>query len=99
VFFECAQALAKRMNEVRTGSARAKIKSAFEVCFSRQATAAELGRLEKYYDDQLRLSRAHLAKSADVAGKEMPTDSAIERAADVALARTLMNLDEFVTRE
>jgi hypothetical protein len=57
-------------------------------------------RLERLYTDLYQMGRARPEEAAKLAGKMNPgkADPA-EAAAWIALARTLMNLDEFVTRE
>ena len=98
VFFECAQALGKRVADgPRTTQDR--IKHAFEICLSREPTKAEMNRLIKLYDDELRLVLSRSESAAKILGEEVtPPDLAAEKATLVALSRVIMNLDEFVTR-
>ena len=60
----------------------------------------EAKRLVLLYDDLLALAKGHPDEATRLAGKTRAVGvSAVEAAAWVALARALMNLDEFVTRE
>ncbi len=98
VFFECAQALGKRVSE-GTRTTEDRIKRAFEVCLSREPSKTEMNRLIKLYDDELRLVQSHPESAAKILGEEVtPHDIAAEKATLVALSRVIMNLDEFVTR-
>ena len=96
--FECAQALGRRLHR-GAGTARERIRQAFAACLSREPTSDELGRLELYYETHRRLSQADLAAAAASAPPDRGGDHLAEQAACVALARTILNLDEFVTRE
>jgi hypothetical protein len=100
VFFECAQALGQRLAADSAADVKEKIKRGFERCLSREPTAEELARLQRYHADQLRLTRASSENAARIA--HVPKDDrrdVAETATFVILARTLMNLDEFVTRD
>jgi hypothetical protein len=98
LFVECAQALGRRM--LGNAGLSERIESGFELCVARKPTPQELARLEKLYDDQLQLARKHRETAAQLAGvaKSNCTDFA-ETAALVVVAQTLLNLDEFITRE
>ena len=62
--------------------------------------AAERARLVEHYDELLKLAKKDPAAAAKLLGKPKAEDSDIaETAAWTAFARTLLNLDEFVTRE
>jgi hypothetical protein len=59
-----------------------------------------LNTLRNLYHDQLSLCRSNPANAALLAGiKPEQGGDVIETAAMVGLARVIMNLDEFVTRE
>ena len=98
-FFELAQGLAARVLRETGEDDRSRIERAVRLCLVREPTTAELARLEKYVGSQ----RALFANSSDaesVAPKDRPAKmSAAEGAVWTALARVVMNLDEFVTRE
>ena len=78
VFFECAQALGRRMKSLK-GDTASRIRFAFEHCLGRAPSRDELARLQQFH-------AAHSRHSSP--------DSAL-----TAVARVIMNLDEFVTRE
>jgi hypothetical protein len=100
VFFDCARALAKELT--REPTVEARIERAFERCLSRLPSAAEMARLRTFYDEQLRMTRETPKSAAAILGLEgdsaLPSELA-EQATLVATVRTIMNLDEFITRE
>ena len=56
--------------------------------------------LTKLHDDLVTLARQNVKEAARLAGANPPAGVTVEEsAAWVALARAMMNLDEFVTRE
>jgi hypothetical protein len=106
VFFECAQALGRRILVDRPARGTSpettaeRIRHAFKLCLSREPSARELARLTRLHAQLLENSRANPEATARLAGKELPTGvDPPEAAAWIALARAIMNLDEFVTRE
>jgi hypothetical protein len=67
---------------------------------ARSPSSKELAALSLLFDDFLSACRANPKETARLIGPDVPTGiEAPEAAAWVALARTLLNLDEFVTRE
>jgi hypothetical protein len=98
VFFECAQALGRQV-AAAPGANEERIRRAFERCLSRQPTKAEMNRLTRLYEDELRLIQSRPDSVAKILGEsgDMPPGAA-ETATFVALSRVIMNLDEFVTR-
>jgi hypothetical protein len=97
VFVECAQALAQRCQVEQPGDAAQRIRHAFRLCVAREPMPAETDRLHRLYDDLVLACRANPKQADQLLGgvKGQPP----EAAAWVALSRTLLNLDEFVTRE
>jgi len=101
---EMAQGLAARaMKEVATGEAE-RLRWMFRRCLSREPTALEARRLQDYHQAQVRQFQAapkdaeRVAPPASVGGR--PEGAPLEHAAALtAVARVLMNLDEFITRE
>ena len=79
----------------------ARITRGFEICLSRRPTRQELRRLEDYLAVQSRLININLTNAVGIIGdaSQQPKSPAVDAATAVTLARTLMNLDEFVTRE
>jgi mono/diheme cytochrome c family protein len=115
VFVECAQHLGRRMMETPTDVAdpshatEMRIHSAFENALTRKPSTDELATLRQLYDDTCELCRANptlaqklISKTVEGAG---PADGAVSgdqqlhAAACVAVARAIINLDEFITRE
>jgi hypothetical protein len=101
VFVECAQALARRVVAEAAGrSTSDRLRYAFRVCVAREPSAGELASLERLFAGLLQDCRARPDAAARLVGAAKPGGvDAPEAAAWVAFARTLLNLDEFVTRE
>ncbi len=100
VFIECAQGLAKRMQTECGGDDRARVAWAFKLCFARTPTEAETDALVALLDAQRETFRDAEAFAETLAAGHRPKDAAAaDAAAHVVLARTLINLDEFITRE
>ncbi|MCI0684967.1 MAG: PSD1 and planctomycete cytochrome C domain-containing protein [Gemmataceae bacterium] len=99
-FVECAQALAKRIMTDKTGSVSERLDHGFRLCVGRHPSAAEQEQLQTMYDEVLALAQANPKEAARLAGAASPANVPVaEGAAWVTVARMLMNLDEFVTRE
>jgi hypothetical protein len=100
VFFECAQALGKRLAAEPANDITDKLRRAFVLCLSRDPGKEELARLARLYADQFRAVQKTPDNAAKIIGSAKSSGSEpLETAALIAVARTLMNLDEFVTRE
>jgi mono/diheme cytochrome c family protein len=101
VFVESAQALAKRiLTEQKDATDAERITHAFRLCLGRAPADAESERLVKLLTQFRKLTAADPDGAAKLLGAHKPAGvPATEAAAWVALARTLLNLDEFVTRE
>jgi Protein of unknown function (DUF1549)/Protein of unknown function (DUF1553)/Planctomycete cytochrome C len=101
VFVECAQALGRRMLADRPkGTVEDRLQRGFRLCLGRQPSEPEMQRLIALHGEFLSLARANPAEAAKLAGQGWPPGvPAPEAAAWTALARTLLNLDEFITRE
>ncbi|MCE9609841.1 MAG: PSD1 and planctomycete cytochrome C domain-containing protein [Chthoniobacter sp.] len=95
VFLEAAQALGKTL-AAQGGSTEDRIRTAFRRIFTRPPTADETATLAQFFAAQ----QARFAASEPEAKKLAPEGPgpAADRAAWTALARTLFNLDEAVTR-
>ena len=100
-FVELAQGLAARvLREVPAGNADARIRRAFALSLCREPSAKEFAILRAYHAAQL----ADFTRDATTAGKLLSaalakTPAPAEAAALVAIARTLFNTDNFITRE
>jgi hypothetical protein len=97
-FVECAQALGKRLAEAK-GEVAGRVALGVRLCLGREPTAAEGERLVKFFGELRGLAKAQ-PEAAKLLGAHKPAGvDATEAAAWVALARVLLNLDEFITRE
>jgi mono/diheme cytochrome c family protein len=101
VFFECAQALGRRaIEESCCDCLDERIRHAFRACLARDPSAEELTLLGRIYETLLGECKARPEDAAKLVGTAKPSGAEpAEAAAWVALARTILNLDEFVTRE
>jgi hypothetical protein len=95
-FYECAQALAGRILE-QPGDDSVRLERLVELSLSRRAEADELVLL----GESLAAHRALYVEQPDAAAVIATEDavSPTEAAAWTMLARTVLNLDEFITRE
>jgi hypothetical protein len=94
---EFARALGRRIM-AHAADLNERLRFAFSLCLAREPEPTELRRLAEY----VRMQRADFAASADEAAAfagRSPGIPAAETAAWTALARVMLNLDEFVTRE
>jgi mono/diheme cytochrome c family protein len=92
-FYEYAQGLAARIDRESTTDDTAKLRHAFRLCVAREPGDRELSRLQALLARQ----QSDLASKPEEAKKLSP--DAPDRAAWVMVARVLLNLDEFITRE
>ncbi|MBS0261454.1 MAG: DUF1553 domain-containing protein, partial [Planctomycetes bacterium] len=100
VVTECAQALGRRMVAASAGDAEKCAVSGFELCVGRPPDAIETAELLKLMGEFRRLAASDLALAKKLAGEPgIAENELVDRAAAVALARVLLNLDETVTRE
>jgi mono/diheme cytochrome c family protein len=98
-FVEVAQALARRILAEKTGSLSERLDHGFRLCLGRPPSALEAENLQKLYDELLTLCQANPKEAARLAGSSAAAGLPAEAAAWVVIARMLLNLDEFVTRE
>jgi mono/diheme cytochrome c family protein len=97
---ELAQGLATRLLREGPASDPERVRYAFRRCLSREPSAIEASRLLAYYRSQLAGFQTAPRDAEAIAPKDRPAaSSAPEAAAWAALARVLMNVDEFITRE
>ncbi|MCA9146929.1 MAG: PSD1 domain-containing protein [Planctomycetales bacterium] len=95
VFYECAQALARRATEASSDNPTAAIRMIFSRCLGRFPNPRELAYLTTAHTDlvALKMSEANTATEAN------DNNDDPQLAAMTAVARIVMNLDEFVTRD
>src|SRR4051812_40862749 len=101
VFFECAQALGRRIvAESGCECVEGRIRFAFELCLAREPSDEEQSLLGRLWHDLERQCRSQPEAAETLVGPYRAAGVDIaEAAAWVALGRTIMNLDEFLTRE
>jgi hypothetical protein len=110
VFFECAQQLGRRIvAETTLTPARhdpaavveQRLGRAVQLCLSREPSQQETTILRDLYQKQFALCQADAGATAALIGSSpVPTGTTEpELAAWIIVGRTLMNLDEFVTKE
>jgi hypothetical protein len=100
VFVECAQALGRRA--VREGGKAAldRARWLFKTCMSREPNQMELSEVVAAYKSMRARTGHDPELDAQMTGEELaPSAENAETAAWVAVARIVLNLDEFVTRE
>ncbi len=99
-FVECAQALARRIVDEGNGSTEERLRHGFRVCLAREPSQREMEILSRLFNELHEECKAKPETVAKLLGKtKMEKLDASEAAAWVALARALLNLDEFITRE
>jgi hypothetical protein len=99
VFFECGQALGRNVGCLPEAGTKEKVRRVFTMVLSRAPTQAEMDRLAEFHEVQTRLLKEKPESVKALIGAKDADDNDVETATLVALTRTLMNLDEFVTRE
>ncbi len=98
VFFEAAQALALRVaTERKTFDER--LERIFRLALGRKPTGAERDRLATYFERQKGIFEGDKEAAAKAAPLAPPDQDQLTLAAWTGVARGLMNLDEFITRE
>jgi hypothetical protein len=96
-FVECARALAGRILRESPAGDEARLRHAFSVCLAREPREKELAILRTFLHNQREALKANPAEAkalAPAGGKDV-----VEAASWAAVARVLLNLDEFITRE
>lgn len=91
-FYEFAQALADRVLAEGPPDDAGKLDLVFRLCLARSPDPIELDRLMSFLDAQRRLQ-------SESEGEDSAESRHSDRAAWTAIARVLLNLDEFITRE
>lgn len=97
-FFEFAQGLARRVLVEVAGDDATRLKTAFRWCLSRNPSTPELERLVKLLEEQRTVFTTDSALKV-APGNLPPMVTPTEAAAWTTVARVLLNLDEFITRE
>lgn len=99
-FVEFARGLAVRLLSVPQGDDSQRLNLACELCLAREPRSAELARLRDYVQQQRTRFEADPQAAEAFGPKPTPANSSsVEAATWTAVARVLLNLDEFITRE
>lgn len=100
-FFECAQSFGRRVLSAPVSTTADRARYAFELCLSRPPSVDELAAVVSLFESQAAWAKQNGAAAAEIVGKRTPpADSSVEEwSAWTIVGRTLMNLDEFITRE
>ncbi|MSR58975.1 MAG: DUF1553 domain-containing protein [Planctomycetaceae bacterium] len=99
-FVECAQGLAVQILKSPPAGDSERLRFAFRTCLARTPTPAEAARLDKLLKQQRAEFAANLKDAEQLTPPLVPVETNVQEfAAWTAVARVLMNLDEFITRE
>jgi hypothetical protein len=100
-FAECARALGFRVLRECRGPREDRIRLACRISLAREPDETESDVLARVYEAHRALYGTDRTAATELLGDEAlpPGVSPPEAAAWVAVARTLLNLDEFITRE
>ena len=102
VFVEAARSLGLRtVGQVSNLSLHERAAFAFKVCLCREPSDEELADVLSLYDAHLATCRADDKAAAQIVGNQPlpPGVSTADAAAWIGVARALINLDEFITRD
>jgi len=99
VFFEAAQGLAFRVMRESSGAFRDRLNYAYRVVLGRQPNDREAERMGKLFDDASRGLASDEKTVAALFPNRIEGVPQTEAAAWVEVARVLLNLDEFITRD
>ncbi len=98
--FELVQGFALRILQEGPDYDEGRLRQAFQICVSRTPSEHEQEVLIQYLNEQREYFKKSPKEAAQVASKKLPEKvTAVEAASWTAVARVLMNLDEFITRE
>ncbi|QDU62099.1 Planctomycete cytochrome C [Planctomycetes bacterium Pan216] len=97
---ECARALGERIAKADKKTIDEEVAFAFRLTLGREPTAEEATTMKDFFKSVKEMAAADPKESAQFAGDPDASEhEAPDAAARVALARVLLNLDEFLTRE
>lgn len=92
VFYECAETLGRQLVEQHHDNISAAINDLFQRCLGRPPVDQERNYLTAAYQDLVQIKVAEL-------NDDTPANEALQITAMSALARVVLNLDEFITRD
>lgn len=99
-FYEFTKGFAVRILELNTQDDLYRLSYAFETAVGRTPSSSELSRLKQFLSQSRERFAADNAAAESFAPNPVPPQTTLAEAASwAAVARVLMNLDEFITRE
>lgn len=99
VFLEAAQALAARVLTEFRGDLADRLRQAFRLCLARDPDPAELDFLETSWDRQREILERTPRSAEKLFAVNLPGVDRLDGATWVSIGSSLLNLDEFLTRE
>ena len=100
LFVECARSFARSIASKNTSNQESQIIYAFRKALAREPDQIELNIMKNLLLDQKQLFLAESGITASLVGENFPNNLSYEDSASwFVLARTILNLDEFLTRE
>ena len=99
-FVEFAQGLALRILHESSANTDERVRFAFRTCLAREPSDVERVRLVEFFESQRKAFDDAPDDAKAIAPAKLPADvPPADAAALTTLARVLLNLDEFITRE
>ncbi len=99
VFVEAAQALARRAAQSPSASVDDRARQMFRWCLTREPSPGELDDLRTFYQALRARADQNQLDAKAIAGNDADPAQLAELAAWTLVGRTILNLDEFVTKE
>ena len=96
---EAARALGDRLIAEGGNTAAQRIRYGFKLCTAREPSAKESAALQNLIQRQQRRALTNTDIAQALVGKDTQPGDLAERAAYTIVARTLLNLDETITKE
>jgi len=98
-FFEAAQLLATRVLRSEARTVEERLRFAFRVCVAREPRPGEVGRLARFFRQQVEILERDPALAESIfPARDLDGITPAEAAPWVGVGRLLLNLDEFITR-
>ena len=97
VFHECAKSLGARVDEQAQGDVSAGVRQLYLLAVGRRPSEGEAAAVRALYKDVEQLYRDDVKQAENVVGRSESSD-VVRRAAWMAVARTILNLDEVIVR-
>lgn len=99
-FFECAQHFGKRIAESHTDTLEDKLRYAYQLALNREPSSKEMNIINEVYQTFLKQFENQPEHAIELTqGCNVNSDHAAETAAFISVGRTLMNVEEFFTRQ